>query len=470
MFLISLLKNASSYILGSFLVQGLTFFTLPVFAKIMTPQDFGFYSSYLFWVTFITTIIGLQTYSSINNAYIDFGEKNIFRYASSISICAWGSFFIVLLFTFLIKDSLILLFELPLNILLLGIVQSFFTYFFNNLTFIYRVLSSPKQYLILSISNSMLNIILSIFIIKNIYFQQKYFGRVYSSVFITLIIGLFCLIVIYKKGKIFFNYEYIKYSLKFSLPLILHSIAAIFFTRCDQLMLVKMINPTIAGIYSFGTNFGHIMYVLYTSTNQAFIPWYYKTLNENRIFLIKKLSSYYILILFGVYSILVFIMPELISFMSNERYFLAKYSAPLIAFGFFINFLYTFPVNYEFFLKQTKFIAVGTISSSIVNIIFNFILIPTFGEIGAALATVISYISLLIFHLYIAKNIIKNYELKVSLFFYFSFFAIIIVALYYIFIEILFVRILFIILIFIFLLFIILKMKKTLLGSEKNEH
>ena len=69
----------------------------------------------------------------------------------------------------------------------------------------------------------------------------------------------------------------------------------------------------------------------------------------------------------------------------------------------FIVFLYTFPVNIQFYYENTKFIPIGTLLAAGINYILNYILIPKSGIYGAAIATVASYVLLLVFHHLIAK-------------------------------------------------------------------
>ena len=80
-------------------------------------------------------------------------------------------------------------------------------------------------------------------------------------------------------------------------------------------------------------------------------------------------------------------------------------------------FLYSFPVNFEFYHKKTLLIACGTCSAAVVNIILNLLFIPWWGNIGAAAATAISYIMLFLFHQIIAKYVIKKgYHYSFSMF------------------------------------------------------
>ena len=83
---------------------------------------------------------------------------------------------------------------------------------------------------------------------------------------------------------------------------------------------------------------------------------------------------------------------------------------PFIALAYYFNFLYSFPANYEFFCEKTVFISIGTLCAAIINIVLNFLLIPSYGILGAAIATLIGYVFSFLFHDIIARFIVKNFE------------------------------------------------------------
>jgi O-antigen/teichoic acid export membrane protein len=91
-----------------------------------------------------------------------------------------------------------------------------------------------------------------------------------------------------------------------------------------------------------------------------------------------------------------------------------KYLAALPR-GFFI-FLYSFPAIYEFYNAKTKLISIGAICAAIINIVCDLIFIPLYAGTGAAIATLISFAFLFIFHEIIARFVIQNYDYKFTIY------------------------------------------------------
>lgn len=399
------------YLIGSFFSQGLRFLVLPIFSRLMTPADYGLVGSYEIWISILSVLIGLQTSSSVANAYLDYGEENVSKYTSATTTVGILSFIVFLMGTALFQKQLAALFEINGILLILGNLQCLFSYMILMLTAKYRILERPLGFIVFSISYSVLSIGSSIVAIL-LLSVETYLAYAIGTVSAAIIVGIFAFLRIYADGKCLFNIDMAKYGLLFSVPLILHALASIIVSRTGQMLLLKFMNSEEAGIYNFANNFGIIINGLYTAFNQAYIPWYYKQLQAQNIDHVKRCSLKYIELFTLVVMGVMMSMPEVIKLMGTEGYYRAIYVVPIIMAGMYNNFLYTFPVNYEFYNKKTQFIAAGTMILVGVNLVINVILVPKFGVYGAALTTYVSSMILLVIHLIIAKKAIKAFELE----------------------------------------------------------
>lgn len=410
------IAKVSIYVVGAFFTQGLTFITLPIFSKLMSPADYGLYSSYSFWVAIVGIILGLQMSSSIGNAVIDFGKEKIYTYVSTAIGVGGITFGVLFIITLVFQHPLSNVFEIKEVALLIGVIQSFFIYCLNCMIATLRFIEKPIQYIMLTILNAVVNIGLSIILLYYCICTNLYMGRVFSSLTAAIISGGISILLICKRGHKFFDVSYMKYGLVISIPLIFHSLAGLIFARVDQMILLKTLNSSSAGIYSYSNSIGQIISVIYTAINQAFVPWYYikmKNGEKDKIIKVGKLYiDFFTVLVIGV----MMAIPEVIIHFSDEKYYLAVGIVPILFIAYFINFLYTFPVNYEFYLKKTMYIAGGTIISMFFNLILDILLIPIWGEMGAAFATLISYFLLFLFHFVIAKQLIGEYEFKIGFF------------------------------------------------------
>ena len=92
----SISKSVIWQLLGKFALQGVAFFTTPIFTRILSPEKYGTIALYTSWSSILTVILSLQTYGAIATARIKFSKSEMPAYLSStlsISIVAYLIFF-----------------------------------------------------------------------------------------------------------------------------------------------------------------------------------------------------------------------------------------------------------------------------------------------------------------------------------------------------------------------------------------
>lgn len=99
------------------------------------------------------------------------------------------------------------------------------------------------------------------------------------------------------------------------------------------------------------------------------------------------------------------ICREIYNIMGTKDYSMGEDIVPIIVVIPFLQFLYSFPVNFEFYKGKTNMIAVGTGMAAVINIIINRLLIPLYGMFATAFSTFISYFLLLFLHDKAARKI-----------------------------------------------------------------
>ena len=102
------------------------------------------------------------------------------------------------------------------------------------------------------------------------------------------------------------------------------------------------------------------------------------------------------------------VVPEIIKLMSARDYWVGMNLIVPTTLSTFCIFLYTLPVNIEYYNKKTAFISAGTVGAAIVDVVLNSFFIRLLGYEAAAYTTLFSYILLFVFHLLIAQK----YEFK----------------------------------------------------------
>ena len=410
--------SAVWYLAGTVLIQGINFIMVPVFTNLMSVSNYGMLSLCTMWVSIFSTFITLQVHGSINNALIEFGEANINKYVSSIQCIELISFLVIFTFGYIYKTWFATLLQIPVNIFIVLLITSFFQSCIQLQLAEYVALKKHKKYFILSFAFTVISIVLSVILVIYQADNTKYYGKIFGTLIANLIIGLIILVSIFMKGKTLLKKDYIVFCFSLTLPLILHGLAQIVLGQSDRYMLKLLADDGAysVGIYSYAYTIGSVINVLWLAFNYAWVPWYYDKSKCKDIKKIKYVMNYY-LILFSTLTIsFLMVSPEIVKLMTPTSYWEGIYIIPLIILGYYFMFLYSFPVNYEFYHKKTVWISIGTVLAAMINILFNYLLIPKYNEYGASVATLLSFLILFLFHYLIARFIIKDYETGFSLF------------------------------------------------------
>lgn len=403
-------------ILSAVLLNGINFFTLPFFSRLLGTEGYGKVSLYSTWVSIITIIMGLQAGSAIGSALQRWGTIQIKRYYSSTMSLITINFLFLLFILFLGMPIWVYITGFDQVVLLVMLFHCLGASFinFSSLRFTYN-----KEALLnfaLSISVSLLSIALSLVLIN--YFSLSpniYLGRIIGIAVVNIFAGICCYIAVFKQGRVFYDRKYWKFCLAYGIPLIFHGLSHIVLGQSDRIMLNYFSTESAVGIYSLVYTFSSVLNVIWTALNNTWVPFYYSYCKDKKTVLIliksKRYLKMYTIIMLGF----VLLAPEVYKIFASKEFWSGVNLIPILALSHYGAFIYSFPVNFEFYNRRTGFVAIGTFSTAIINIILNLLLIPRYSMWGAALATWISYIFLFLFHHIICKHlIVTDYHYKIS--------------------------------------------------------
>jgi O-antigen/teichoic acid export membrane protein len=401
-----LLKTGFWYTFGNFFQQGINFITISIFTRILPIGDYGTYSVYTTWLSVFTCLISLGIASSISTAKYDF-EEEFDQYISSVLFLGIIMLGVFIGLGYIFKEPLGMLLGISSKIIIILFMNSFFMYVMDIITTKYTILGRYKSYVFISIASALGTVLLSIVMILNMT-SDKYMGRVLGGFIVSGVFAVVITISLLRNGRKLINKNYWSYGLKVSLPLIPHVLSGIILMQFGRIMINHYSGASATGVYSFAYNLGTILNVFYSATNKAWLPWFFQNMSEQNYDEIKEKAKYYIILFTFVTFLLIFVTPEIVAIMAGEEYKSGTQIVPIIILSNFFIFLYSLPVNLEFYLKKTYFISVGTLACGVLNIVLNVIFIPKYGAIAGAWTTLVSTIVLFIFHYVIARKLVKE--------------------------------------------------------------
>lgn len=200
--------------------------------------------------------------------------------------------------------------------------------------------------------------------------------------------------------------------------LFLYNATTTIFTNLDQVMLGFMTNSKEVGYYAATVKIKNILVSVITALGSVMLPRvaYYlkKGNNEKFVYLIKKSFDFILITSIPIACYFIIESRAIILFLAGNGYeesiFIMQCIAPSII---FIGLSSVTAWQILIPLKKEKYTVLGAVVGAVVNLAINFVLIPSMGGSGAAIATGIAELAVLITHLIVLrKNIYRMIDKK----------------------------------------------------------
>lgn len=408
-----MLRSGVWYLVGRFGLKGMTFLGVLLFSRLLLPEQFGTASIFFAWAAVLYIVTTLYIESSILRARFDYEDDRYPPFLSSVLTLGLLLSVAALVFVLLVPESLLLsALGLPRSLVLLAVLHLPALLAMNIMLRRWEAQSNYRQNVVLMVLVEFGEMLLSVLLIvvPPLLFTAYpvELGRILGYAVIYLIVGGWCLWQILREGRTFINREYWRYALALSIPLIPHALSQIMLSQFDRIMIDQYTGRDEAGIYSFAYQLGTLVFVIWTATNTAWAPWFYKHMKEERYAIIRQRIPQYIGGFTAVTLLLILTSPLYVPLIAPAAYQGAIRIVPVIMGGGFFVFLYSLYANVEFHEKKTWYVAVNTIIAAIINIILNLIFIPRDGYLAAGWTTLVSYICLWLAHAAVVRFRLKS--------------------------------------------------------------
>lgn len=397
----TVVRSAAWYTLSNILVKGLGFITIPVFTRVLTQEEFGIYNNYLSWLNVMTIVVTLSLESTLISAKKDY-KDDLGGYVFSMMALSMTSAVVWLilasLLPFWFESIFMLKSEYVLSIFFYLIFFPIVTLFQTWERFTYKYRVSVTVSLILAIGIALLSVVLSLAC------PVKVDGTIIGRILPAMIIGL-CILVWMIKSGYKLNLNYWRYALPIAWPFVPHLLAMTLLAAMNKIFVTRYCGADANALFSLANSCGMLVSILVTSLNNAFSPWLGDKLAQNKTEDVRRFSRPYIACFCGGAILVPMVAPEALLLLGGEDYLEAAAVIPPISMSCVLQFAYCMYVNIEQYKKRTKGMAVASLSAALINAMLDIVLIPRFGFVSAAYASVISYAWLLCSHMFLVGRL-----------------------------------------------------------------
>lgn len=385
-------RASTAYAICNILTKCLAFITLPIFTRMMTPEEYGITTIYASTAAVVVIFTSLQLpYGTLNTAMIKFKDDRE-GYLSSLCTISAALTVIYLMICFLFEDTLVEWLDLPFLLIMLMGIEMFFTTAQVAWMGYQRFEFKYKKVVAVTLGMAVSSVIVSLIFVS--LSPEKGIAKVCSNAFVACVTGFVIVVLLIKNGRKPFAKKYWKFAFSLNVPLIPYYLSLVVFNQSDRLMINNICGRGDAAIYGVAYSLATVLTVIVTSIHGSYMPWIFeridrKELQNNRRITIL-LSSCIAFMLLGV----MVLAPEVVYILAGEQYERAVWAVPPIAMSVLLIYYADLFDCFLFFYEAKGCISAAAIVSAIANVILNYIFIPRFGFIAAAYTTLASYILL----------------------------------------------------------------------------
>ena len=398
-------RTALFNILSTTLIAGVNFFTITNFTRMLDTDGDGIVSIYTAWVQILGGVVGLKIDGTIGSAQVNLPERDQDRYQVSILLFSLLVFGVASALFCVCLDSLSQWLLLGKEVVLALLFQSYGTFVigFFAMRFIFR--KEAIKNFILSVGVCLATTLLSVALIFLVFTSSDaYLGRVFGLAFPNFSIGVLLLLWLVLRTRSWPRASDLLFCLPLAIPLVFHGLSQLVLSQTGKIFVQQSMGDSAAGVFGLAITIVTLLTSICSALNNAFVPFMYEDLAGKTSKTVKRshFINYVVLVTLGTCAFCL-LSPEVLKLMSTPSYWSATSLLPPLVVGQYCVFLYSFPVNYEFFKMKTGSIAIGTLLAATLNIALTLALIPLFGIMGAAMAAAIAYLVLFLFHFCMAR-------------------------------------------------------------------
>lgn len=390
--------NSVVYTFNSILLKAFGFLLLPLYTNFLKDTDYGITGVITSFTNVANYIIAFCLFASVMRFYADYKEdrQKVKRFFGSILMFVFISGVTFTAILILFKDFTQNVFFKKIDfyptvlIALIGLTFGCMNLIYEH---ILKSMEQAKKFAITSICHFFVQLILNlIFIVK---MDMGANGVLLATLIVNIGMFIYMLFDLIKNDliTICLDKQILKEALAYSVPLLPHNLSSTIASFASKLFIKDMVTLGSAGLFNIATQFGSITDMIQTAVNTAFQPFFYEQLNKREKGYkqtIVKLTSALVWIYGFIFIGIALFAQDLIILLLHKSYAKAWTVIPLIVVAYSIKILYYFYINIlMYYKKATRYIFVATLSSSILNIVLSYFLIPHFDMYGSVLADII---------------------------------------------------------------------------------
>jgi O-antigen/teichoic acid export membrane protein len=389
-----LMRHSAVYGLGSIVARVLGVLLLPLYTRYLSPRDYGLIETLVALSAVLTALVAQAMKSAFFRFYFDSKEER--RRLLVVRTAFW---YVAAASTATLIAGVVL--SAPISWVLFGttshdglVIAAFIGLWaalnYEQLTSLFRVEQRSGAYVAATMANVGITIAATVLLV--VVYEKGPVGVLVGNFTGTLIV--YAALLVYNRRALGLQFDRSLYRAmnRFGLPLVPSAVALWLTNFSDRFFLVKLSDLHEVGLYSIGVRLASAIVLLLTAFRLAW-PAFAYSIDDDR----EAGRTYSFVLTYVVYVCcwlalgLGLLAPWLLKLITTEPFYPAQNVVAPLAFGVAAFGAYVVVQIGTGRARQTRSNWLVTGAAAAVDIALNLVLIPPYGRMGAAVATVSAY-------------------------------------------------------------------------------
>lgn len=385
-------RHSAVYGLGGVVSRVLAVFLLPLYTRYLDREDLGAVGLVVALSAVLVTILRLGISSAFFRFYFDSKDA-----AQRLLVVRTSFWFTMAMATLGLAGGVLLAAPVAAllglddpNLVRAGFVGIWAQMNYEQLTALFRAEERSTAFVAASLANVAITIAATVLLV--VVWEQGALGVIVGNFTGTLAVYLGLLAVHREQLGLGFSRPLLREMNRFGVPLVPAALALIAVNFSDRFFLVHLASLEEVGLYEIGVRIASAMVLLLTAFRMAWPAFAYSIDDDAEA---KRTYAFVLTYLVVVASWLALALgllaPWLVRLLTTPQFHEGERVVAPLAFGGMAYAAYIVMAIGVGRAKRTQFNWVITGVAAVVNVALNLVLIPRYGMMGAALATVAAY-------------------------------------------------------------------------------
>lgn len=385
-------RDTAIYGAASLLVRGVSLLLLPFYTRVLAPADYGLVDLATVFTTLVLLTVALEISQGVARLFSEARDRDAqVAYASTALWFSIGAYALFVLVAFpLAPHVAAIAFESPERadlariVIISAAINGVFYLLLNQL----RWRLQARAYAAGSLAFALVSIGATIALVLGA--RLGVAGVVLGQLAGAVAGGLLCFIVARDLYRLRFDRDKLLEMLRFSLPLVPSSIGVFVTLYIDRIAIKELMTIADVGLFGIGFRVASLVSLLVVAVQMAVTPLVYARYGDPQTpAQLARIFRYFVGVAIVLAVGLSLFAREILMVVTTPDYYAGAVVVPLLAPALLLSAMYVFAPGLGI-AKRSGTQALITLAGAGLNTVLNFVMIPVWGIVGAAAATLTS--------------------------------------------------------------------------------